>query len=153
LDEANNLYSGKLTWNISSSTTIVGSVFADPSSSSGAAAADPLQGPSGRVIGSAAIVNRDQTTWYSTRVLGGTDFGLRANQILGATGLLALQGSYHKDRNLLTAPPIVRTEDFTCGGTPDKECSPLETPNTVFGGYGWIDGQKDHNLSHRWQLR
>src|SRR5262249_11720798 len=104
LDEANNLYSGKLTWNISSSTTIVGSVFADPSSSSGAAAADPLQGPSGRVIGSAAIVNRDQTTWYSTRVLGGTDFGLRANQILGATGLLALQGSYHKDRNLLTAP-------------------------------------------------
>ena len=31
-DSLENLYSGKLTWNIASSTTIVGTVFSDPSS-------------------------------------------------------------------------------------------------------------------------
>ena len=44
LDATSNLYSGKLTWNLAGSTTIVGTVFADPSTSSGAAGADPRQG-------------------------------------------------------------------------------------------------------------
>ena len=35
--QPSNLYSGKLTWNVASSTTIVGTVFADPSDELGAA--------------------------------------------------------------------------------------------------------------------
>ncbi len=43
-DAVESLYSGKLTWNATSSTTVVGTIFADPSSTSGAAGADPRQG-------------------------------------------------------------------------------------------------------------
>jgi outer membrane receptor protein involved in Fe transport len=154
IDETDDLYSAKLTWNVAPPTTIVATVFADPSSASGAAGADPRQGPSGRVIGSPAILNRDRSTWYSARTLGGTDYGLRATQIVGAAGLAAIQGGYHRDRNLLSAPDLVRTEDLTCaGGTPEMPCSQPEVPRSVEGGIGWIDGQKDHNLSSRWQIR
>ena len=44
LDATSDLYSGKLTWNLAGTTTVVGTVFADPSTSSGAAGADPRQG-------------------------------------------------------------------------------------------------------------
>ena len=43
-DSTEDLYSGKLTWNAAPSTTVVGTVFADPSATSGAAGADPRQG-------------------------------------------------------------------------------------------------------------
>ena len=43
-NESENLYSGKLTWNVANSTTIVGSIFADPSTSSGASAPIPDKG-------------------------------------------------------------------------------------------------------------
>ena len=152
IDEADNLYSVKLTWNVSPPTTIVGTVFADPSSASGAAGADPRQSAE-RVIGTPAILNRDPSTWYSTRALGGTDYGLRATQLVGSTGVATIQGGYHRDRNLLTASNDVRTEDFTCAnGSPGNACPP-EVPNFVSGGHGWIDGQTDHNLSSRWQIR
>ncbi len=68
-----NLYSGKLTWNLATSTTIVGTVFADPTTSSGAAAADPRQG-----LGVGQVrppVSLEPSTWCSERFRGGTDFG------------------------------------------------------------------------------
>jgi hypothetical protein len=154
LDEGDNLYSAKLTWNVAPQTTLVASVFADPSATSGAAGADPRLGPSGRVVEPPTILNRDPSTWDSTRVLGGTDYGLRATQLLGATGLLTFQASYHQDRNLLSAKNLVRTEDLTCAdGTPTEPCTFPSVPNFATGGHGWIDGQKDHNLSHRAQFR
>ena len=154
VDETDNLYSGKLTWNIVSTTTLVGTVFGDPSTTSGAAGADPRQGPSGRVIGSPAILNRDPSTWYSRRGLGGIDYGFRATHLAGSTGLLSLQAGFHQDRNLLTAPEAVRTEDYTCeGGSPGNACVRPTVANFVTGGYGWFDGQKDHNLSDRSQYR
>ena len=122
LDATNNLYSGKLTWNLASSTTIVGTVFADPSTSSGAAGADPRQG-----LGVDQVtppVSLDPSTWYSERFQGGTDFGVRATHLFGSRAIATLQGSYHKDRNGLTAPPGIRYLDQTCaGGTPTSRAA------------------------------
>src|SRR5438105_1274754 len=43
-DAVDNLYSVKLTWNVAVSTTVVATVFGDPSSNAGASGADPRQG-------------------------------------------------------------------------------------------------------------
>ena len=101
-DSTENLYSGKLTWNIASSTTLVGTVFADPSTSAGASGAPP--------------VSPEPSTWYSARDLGGTDFGVRLNRLFGSQVLATLQGSYHQDQYALTAPDGIRYEDWTCDG-------------------------------------
>lgn len=137
LDAADNLYSGKLTWNPASSTTIVGTVFADPTTSSGAAGADPRQG-----LGLGQVrppVSLDPSTWYSERFQGGTDFGVRATQLFGSRAIATVQGSYHQDENELTAPGGIRYIDQKCSdGTPDDPCSfPLE-PNSVTGGFGQV---------------
>ncbi len=51
-DETDNLYSGKLTWNLAAGTTIVGSVFADPTQTTGANHSAgrriPIRGPGSR---------------------------------------------------------------------------------------------------------
>ena len=44
LNATDNLYSAKLTWNITSGSTLVATVFADPTTNSGAGGADPRQG-------------------------------------------------------------------------------------------------------------
>ena len=72
----------------------MGTVFADPSASAGLAAGPPPE--------SAAREPRP-STWYSARTQGGTDYGVRAASSRIA-GDRALQGSYHRDRNELTAP-------------------------------------------------
>ncbi|HKD18760.1 MAG TPA: carboxypeptidase regulatory-like domain-containing protein, partial [Thermoanaerobaculia bacterium] len=140
LDAADNLYSGKLTWNPGSSTTVVATVFADPTTSSGAAGADPRQGLGVGLV--TPPVSLEPSTWYSERFQGGTDFGIRASEIFGGKVIATVQGSYHKDQNDLTAPGGIRYEDQTCsGGTPDDPCTirsyPLE-PNSVTGGFGSI---------------
>ena len=94
-EEAGNLYSGKLTWNVASTTAVVGTVFADPSSSAGQAGDPP--------------VSLVPSTWYSARTQGGTDYGVRASQLFGSKAIVVLQGSYHRDRNELTAPDGVRS--------------------------------------------
>ncbi len=120
-DSTEYLYSGKLTWNAAPSTSVVGTVFADPSSSSGAAGADPRQG-----LGAIFVnppVSPDPSTWFSSRDQGGTDFGVRLSQLFGSRAIATLQGGYHRDKNALTAPDGIRTEDWTCpGGTPAHPC-------------------------------
>jgi outer membrane receptor protein involved in Fe transport len=137
LDAADNLYSGKLTWNAAASTSVVGTVFADPSNNSGAAAADPRQG-----LGAGDVnppVSLNPSTWYSSRAQGGTDYGLRLTQLFGPRAIATLQASYHKDSNALTAPDGIRYEDYTCpGGTPDRACDVPFEPNNIVGGYGFI---------------
>jgi outer membrane receptor protein involved in Fe transport len=149
-DSVDNLYSGKLTWNPAASTTVVGTVFADPSTTSGAAGADPRQG-----LGIFALtppVSLEPSTWYSSRTQGGTDFGLRVSQLFGASALATLQGSYHKDRNALSAPEGIRYLDETCqGGTPEARCSLPQEPKNVTGGYGLVNGWLDHSDSSRQQ--
>jgi len=150
LDSANNLYSGKLTWNVASSTTVVGSVFADPSTNAGAAGADPRQG-----LGVGQVtppVSLDPSTWYSSRFQGGTDFGLRVTQLFGSQALATIQGAYHKDKDTLEAPGSVRVRNLECeGGTPDNPCAFPPVDAAVSGGYGLVYGPNDNNASERQQ--
>jgi outer membrane receptor protein involved in Fe transport len=149
-ESTENLYSGKLTWNVASSTTVVGTVFADPSSNSGAAGADPRQG-----LGAFDVtppVSLDPSTWYSSRAQGGTDYGLRLTQLFGSRAIATLQGSYHRDENALTAPDGIRYVDETCaGGAPDDRCAFPPEPKSIRGGYGLVSGVQDHSVSSRQQ--
>ncbi|HTO87139.1 MAG TPA: carboxypeptidase regulatory-like domain-containing protein [Thermoanaerobaculia bacterium] len=150
-DGTDNFYSGKLTWNAGPSTSLVGTVFADPATRSGAAGADPAQGLGFYDV--APIVSPDPSTWYSTRNQGGVDYGIRLSQLFGSQMSVTLQGSFHRDRNTLTPPDGIRYEDDTCtGGTPDSPCDPPPEPNAITGGYGVVRGPYDHSVSSRAQL-
>lgn len=151
-DGAEDLYSGKLTWNLRSSTTVVGTVFADPSTTSGAAGADPRQGLGAIFV--RPVVSRERSTWFSARDQGGSDFALRLSQLLGSNAIATLQGAYHEDKNALTAPDLIRYEDWTCaGGTPASPCVRPAEPNEVTGGYGQIVALADSSESSRRQYR
>ncbi len=152
LDTAGNLYSGKLTWNVAPSSTLVATIFADPSTKSGAAGADPTTGPAS--LQAVPIYNPDPSTWSSARRFGGTDYGLRGSQLLGARSLVTVQASEHRDQNSLSAADTIRYEDWTCtGGTPNEPCTPPTDPNTVWGGFGWIDGELGNSSSRSTQVR
>ncbi len=149
LDATDNLYSGKLTWNAGTGTTVVATVFADPTTTSGASGSDPRQ----RQAAIRLITNPDPSTWRIDRVIGGTDYGLRLNQIFGSTALATVQASRHKDRfelGDLGAGAAVRINDFTCiGGTLENPCSTLLFPNSSIGGLGFVAGHLNRNRSHR----
>src|SRR5262249_51043542 len=152
VDGYDNLYSGKLTWNAASGTTVVGTVFGDPTTITGASGADPRQGVGlGQVR---AIVDPDPTTWYSERRIGAADYGIRGSQIFASWGLLTLQASRHQDRYELTAPNLARVSDFRCeGGTPEEPCAPPGAPSAVTGGYGFIWGPPLRSESRRDAVR
>ena len=150
LDETDNLYSGKLTFNAFQGTTFVLTGFSDPTVIIGAANADPRQA---RVT---QISSFDPRTWESRRDVGGLDVGARLNQLFGSFGLVTLQASQHKDRFQLTpsgAGSGIRTDDLTCsGGTAAVPCNPPTTPTTT-GGFGEIFGPTANNRSVRNQYR
>jgi hypothetical protein len=150
-DAVEDLYSGKVTWNVATATTVVGTVFADPSTTSGAAGADPRQG-----VGSVYVTpidNLDPSTWSSARAQGGTDFGLRATRLFGSRAIATFQGGLHRDRNSLTAPDGIRYRDETCsGGTPESPCDFPAEP-FITGGYGLVNGFQDHSVSTRRQYK
>jgi outer membrane receptor protein involved in Fe transport len=144
-----NLYSGKLTWNATPSTTVVGSAFSDSSSTSGASGADPRRDEAFMLV--FLPVRPEQSTWSSTRRQGGMDYALRATRLFGPNVLATFQGSYHRDRSSLTAAEEIRYTDLTCaGGTPETPCrapAPRQA-NSITGGYGLIPGG-DHSVSSR----
>ena len=123
VDSASNFYTGKLTWNVTPEMSVVGTVFADPSRSTGLVGFgffnDPL----------------NPETWQSIRLQGGTDYGAWITRLFGSRAIATLQGSYHKDDNSLTAPDGIQYTDLTCsGGTPEHRCTPQA--NSIYGGYG-----------------
>jgi outer membrane receptor protein involved in Fe transport len=153
-DSVDNLYSGKLTWNVGTGTTIVASAFADPSTIDGAAESDPTHTSFSDLY---PIINPDPGTWESRLKVGGTDYALRLNQLFGSKGLLTVQGSRHYDRYQLSpsgpgAAP--RFEDWTCaGGTATDPCDIPTEANSATGGIGTIRGYRQNNYSTRWQGR
>jgi hypothetical protein len=153
LDSTDNLYSGKLTWNVGTGTTLVATVFSDPTVNSGAGAADPSQGR----FTTRLISNPDPGTWEATRRIGGTDYSLRGNQLFGSAALLSLQGARHEDRYELEPSgegSAVSLRDFTCqGGTPTKPCRVPPVPNFVTGGFGFVLGTTNRSTSTRDQYR
>ena len=87
LDTSSNLFSGKLTWRINDSNTLIGNVFGDPTDDVGAVG--PVIGP--------------PTTYNGTVTVGGTDFGFRYEGILNPKLLLTGQFAYHRE-NVATLP-------------------------------------------------
>jgi hypothetical protein len=152
LRAVDNLYSGKLTANLSPGLNLVATVFADPTTNTGAAGGDPRQGFGAFRV--PPITNPEKSTWDSKRSVGGTDYGLRASQILGSSGLLTVQAARHEDRYELTASALVRIRDLTCeGGTPESPCVPPPIDNFATGGFGNIIGTLQRSSSRRDQLR
>jgi hypothetical protein len=153
LDSTDSLYSGKLTWNLGAGTNVVATAFSDPTTNSGAGAADPRQGRFTTLV----ISNPDPGTWEASRYIGGTDYSLRANRVLGSSGLLGVQGSRHRDRYELKTTgsgSAVSLQDFTCsGGTPAEPCRAPFGPNFVTGGFGPVGGPRNRNTSTRDQYR
>ena len=150
-DSTDNLYSGKLTWNAATGTTIVGTVFADPSNVSGAANSDPTHStyPS-------TLTSLDPNVWSSELKIGGTDYALRVSQLFGSNALATIQGSHHKDRyNTIAAnAEAIRYDDWTCsGGTPDNPCTQPNAPLSSTGGFGAVTGYLQNNDSTRDQVR
>jgi outer membrane receptor protein involved in Fe transport len=149
-DSNENLYSGKLTWNIATGTTLVGTIFADPSKVTGASPSDPTH-----TIYPIPIVNPDASTWQAALNIGGTDYGLRLNQLFGSTALLTAQGSRHYDRYQTTpsaAGAGIQLQDWTCaGGTAIDPCDVPPSANSAEGGFGAVTGYLRNNYSTRWQ--
>jgi hypothetical protein len=152
-DQTDNLFAGKLTWNIANRTTLVATVFSDPSRISGASRV----GTGAGLASGGLISNPDPGTWESQREIGGTDFAVRLNQLFSASAVLVAQASRHKDRFELIpsgAGAAVRLEDWTCeGGTPDAPCDVPFQPNSVSGGLGAYGGPNQNNHSTRDQYR
>jgi hypothetical protein len=151
MDQTDNLYSGKLTFNVAQGTSIVGTWFSDPTHITGAAGSDPRQARF------TTITSLDPRTWASRRDIGGADYGVRLNQLFGSMGLATLQYSRHKDRYLLTpsgAGDAIRYDDFNCdGGTPTSPCAAPAVANGTTGGFGQIFGPTVNNQSKRDQYR
>jgi Carboxypeptidase regulatory-like domain/TonB dependent receptor-like, beta-barrel len=81
LDSTSNLYSGKLTWTVTPSNTLIGTVFGDPTDDVGAVA--PVIGP--------------PMTYNGTVTVGGTDFGFRYQGTLSSNWLVTGQFAYHRE--------------------------------------------------------
>jgi len=129
LDNTSNLWSAKLTWNVTTGATLVGTAFSDPTVVDGA-----IRTPN----------STDPGSYLGHRDIGGTDYGARATVLFGSSGLLTLQGSRHNDRFELTGTAAGNAIQFT-----DETVPP---PFPVTGGLGRINGYQDFNRSHRNQF-
>ncbi len=81
-----NLWSGKLTFRINDSHSVILSAFADPSDQSG-----PQPG---------VVMAAEPSVFLQDRETGGTDGVLKYEGVLGQNLLLNLQAATHKDKNL-----------------------------------------------------
>jgi hypothetical protein len=110
-----DLYSGKLTWHISDQHTVIGTVFGDPTTDSGAV---------GQLIG-------PPSTFEGEVTVGGTDWGVRYQGIFGSQWLLTAQGGRHtEDTSRLPGPDgnQFAYQDLTGGVV------------TASGGFGGVQG-------------
>ena len=116
LDTSSNLFSGKLTWNIGQGQSVIATVFGDPTDDVGAVA---------QVIG-------PPSTYEGSVTVGGTDFGLRYQGILGPKWLVTGQFAYHRE-NVTTVPgPGGADQAYLLDNTGDVQ--------TASGGFGGTNG-------------
>lgn len=138
VDAVDDLASGKLTWNAAAGTSLVGTLFSDRGSTSGAAGADPRQAVGALYV--MPVPSPDPATWNSERTQGGTDYGLQLTQLFGSRAMATIQASMHHEQNVISAADGVNYKNQLCaGGTPEHPCTvPRNDPNSVSGGYGLI---------------
>jgi hypothetical protein len=127
-----NKYSGKLTLNPLTGTSIVGSVFSDAQTQLGALPPPAPNGP-------------NPFSYNGRRDTGGPDYGARLNQLFGSFGIFTFQYAQHKDRyntkpDGLDVPTIL---DYTTDPTGTG------TNPTTLGGFGNVFGPTVNNASKR----
>ncbi len=115
LKSSGNLYSAKLTWHLNDSNTVIGSVFGDPTTDTGAI---------GQLIGPG-------TTYNGTTDVGGTDWGLRYEGIFGSNWLLTAQGGSHVET--ASHLPGIGGNQFAYQDTTGDVV-------TAYGGFGGVSG-------------
>ncbi len=115
LKSSSNLYSAKLTWHLNDSNTVIGSVFGDPTTDTGAI---------GQLIGPG-------TTYNGTTDVGGTDWGLRYEGIFGSNWLVTAQGGSHVET--ASHLPGVGGNQFAYQDTTGDVV-------TAYGGFGGVSG-------------
>jgi hypothetical protein len=127
LDYTADTYSGKLTFNILTGTSIVGTLFADPQTNEGA-----INTPRGQ----------NPNTYEGQRKLGGTDWAARLNQLLGSYGIFTFQYGQHKDKyqTIPNGLDVIQVRDRTV------------SPLVAAGGFGSVFGPTVNNQSTRDQL-
>jgi hypothetical protein len=129
LNTDQTLWSGKLTFNIFTGTTLVATAFADPQEIDGA---------------QRVPTSPDDSAFFALREVGGTDYAGRLNQLFGSFGILTLQYARHEDSFETTPTDLVTSTilDYTPGliGEP--------VPYT-YGGYGSVFGPTTNNNSER----
>jgi Carboxypeptidase regulatory-like domain/TonB-dependent Receptor Plug Domain/TonB dependent receptor len=124
LDFKADTYSGKLTFNVMQGTSIVGTLFADPQTNSGA-----INTPHGF----------NPLSYTGDRKLGGTDWAARANQLFGSFGIFTAQFGQHKDQ-FSTIPGGLDVIQFS-----DRTVN----PSVATGGFGSVFGPTINNKSKR----
>jgi hypothetical protein len=140
-----NLWAGKLTFNVAQGTTIVGTIFADPQTNTGAILVPTAAN---------AAIPPDPVTYNGRRDVGGADYAGRLNQLFGSFGILTAQYSHHTDRfNTTPAPGAgIRITDTT-PGQHSGACPPgfgtSCTSSIATGGLGNIFGPTINNQSKR----
>jgi outer membrane receptor protein involved in Fe transport len=126
LKSTSDLWSSKLTWNITQGSTLVGTFFTDPEKRSGA-----INLPS----------SPNPVTYEGSRYIGAKDYAGRFNQLFGSFGVLTLQYARHQDRFLTKLTPEgeqIRVNDATVQGIV-----------VASGGFGSIFGPTINNESKR----
>jgi hypothetical protein len=114
-DSDSDLFAGKLTVRITDQHTLIGTVFGDPTTDTGAVG--PLIGP--------------PSTYEGTVDVGGTDFGVRYQGILTSEWLLTGQFGYHRE-NVSQLPAPGGDEIYYVDNTVD--------PILASGGFGGVGG-------------
>jgi hypothetical protein len=114
-----DLFSGKLTVRATPTTEIQATIFADPQTNDGSLSDIPS--------------STNPNTYLGTREVGGTDYALKVNQILGTWGLLSVQGGRHADKFRTIVPNIQRVVDRTANVLQGKPVVNLGGPASVFG--------------------
>ncbi len=114
LTTKSDLYSGKLTWRLSSNHTITGSIFGDPRT----------------LDGNLFAVAGPPSTWQATQSVGAADYVARYDGVISNSLMIRAQYGRHKEQTALggAGTGIPLTLDQTV------------VPNTRAGGYGqWVD--------------
>ena len=122
LESTSDTYSGKLTWNLSRGSTLVGTLFADPEKKSGAVNLPSSTAPA---------------TYTANRYVGGQDYAARLNQLFGSVGILTLQYSRHSDRFETKIPPEAEQPRIT-----DRTVPGVNVASGGFGGIGRLNNHK-----------
>jgi Carboxypeptidase regulatory-like domain/TonB dependent receptor/TonB-dependent Receptor Plug Domain len=129
-DVTSDLYSGKLTVRITDSTTLIGTIFADPQTNSG-------------VLSDLLVNSLNSNSYNGERKLGGTDYAVKLTQLFGTFGLATAQYGRHKESFLTTPQGTDQQQVFNYTGTIQG------LPRFDSGGFGQVFGPTINNESVR----